>query len=261
MSKPQDIDHARQQDLPERSKASLGSGPPSSTVEEEIVALAQELQPSPPDVGGCEARSRGSLDQHPMILNKEEEDMLTGGMPAPSASNTQHAQYQEPASAPPPDHSLPELPLPVPATQPDPPQSPQNVPAAGQFYCRELDGTYTLRTTTGIVASCQPGLWKTTKTGYPYFVRGLDAGEVRASSAESEQFWCRVLDGNYTLLTMADFVRGTAAGNEQFYCRELDGMYSLRTVEEIVRTCLPGIWKTPKTGYPFFVCDLGMGGE
>ncbi|KAL8739733.1 MAG: hypothetical protein Q9190_007490 [Brigantiaea leucoxantha] len=40
-----------------------------------------------------------------------------------------------------------------------------------QFWCRELDGSYTLRTTTDIYTSCQPGNWYTAETGYPYFVR------------------------------------------------------------------------------------------
>ncbi|KAL8688550.1 MAG: hypothetical protein Q9218_005568, partial [Villophora microphyllina] len=36
--------------------------------EEEAIALAHEFRPGPPDVGGREARSRGSLDQQPIIL-------------------------------------------------------------------------------------------------------------------------------------------------------------------------------------------------
>ncbi|KAI4197646.1 MAG: hypothetical protein LQ350_005801 [Teloschistes chrysophthalmus] len=55
----------------------------------------------------------------------------------------------------------------------------QLVPAAAttgqQFYCRELDGSYTLRTTTDIETSCQPGIWQTARTGYPYFVRDKSA--------------------------------------------------------------------------------------
>ncbi|KAL8689710.1 MAG: hypothetical protein Q9218_004673 [Villophora microphyllina] len=51
----------------------------------------------------------------------------------------------------------------------------QLVPATSapgqQFYCRELGGAYSLRTTTDIETSCQPGVWHTAKTGYPYFVR------------------------------------------------------------------------------------------
>lgn len=49
-------------------------------------------------------------------------------------------------------------------------------PAAGQqFYCRELDGSYTLRTVTDIETSCQPGSWHKSSTGYPYFVRSAPA--------------------------------------------------------------------------------------
>ncbi|KAL9587259.1 MAG: hypothetical protein Q9203_003581 [Teloschistes exilis] len=51
----------------------------------------------------------------------------------------------------------------------------QLVPAAAaptqHFYCRELDGSYTLRTRTDIETSCQPGAWHMAKTGWPYFIR------------------------------------------------------------------------------------------
>ena len=40
-----------------------------------------------------------------------------------------------------------------------------------QFYVRELNGAYTLRTMTDIETSCQPGSWYRAQTGYPYFVR------------------------------------------------------------------------------------------
>ncbi|KAL9594998.1 MAG: hypothetical protein Q9179_005157 [Wetmoreana sp. 5 TL-2023] len=49
--------------------------------------------------------------------------------------------------------------------------APANPTASQQFYCRELDGTYTLRTVTDIETSCQPGSWQTAVSGYPYFVR------------------------------------------------------------------------------------------
>ncbi|KAI4251704.1 MAG: hypothetical protein LQ352_004692 [Teloschistes flavicans] len=52
---------------------------------------------------------------------------------------------------------------------------PASATAAQQFYCRELDGSYTLRTTTDIETSCQPGVWQTAKSGYPYFVRSKPA--------------------------------------------------------------------------------------
>ncbi|KAL8687263.1 MAG: hypothetical protein Q9224_005203 [Gallowayella concinna] len=48
---------------------------------------------------------------------------------------------------------------------------PGNPGAGQQFYCRELDGSYTLRTMTDIGNSCQPGTWKTAPTGFPYFIR------------------------------------------------------------------------------------------
>ncbi|KAL8712374.1 MAG: hypothetical protein Q9225_006951 [Loekoesia sp. 1 TL-2023] len=48
---------------------------------------------------------------------------------------------------------------------------PANPTASQQFYCRELDGTYTLRTMTDIETSCQPGSWHKAQTGFPYFIR------------------------------------------------------------------------------------------
>ncbi|KAL8910402.1 MAG: hypothetical protein Q9171_004311 [Xanthocarpia ochracea] len=55
-------------------------------------------------------------------------------------------------------------------------QTPMNLvpanPGAGQqFWCKEPNGVYTLRTMTDIETSCQPGSWHTASTGYPYFVR------------------------------------------------------------------------------------------
>jgi hypothetical protein len=45
-------------------------------------------------------------------------------------------------------------------------------PEAGQqWWCRELDQTYTLRTTTDIMENLQPGYWAQASGGYPYFVR------------------------------------------------------------------------------------------
>ena len=40
-----------------------------------------------------------------------------------------------------------------------------------QFYCRELDGTYTLRTTNEIMNDLQPGKWERGESGYPFFIR------------------------------------------------------------------------------------------
>jgi hypothetical protein len=40
-----------------------------------------------------------------------------------------------------------------------------------QFWCRELDRSYTLRTMTDIMGNCQPGEWRESESGYPYFIR------------------------------------------------------------------------------------------
>ncbi|KAL8640834.1 MAG: hypothetical protein Q9228_002293 [Teloschistes exilis] len=76
MSRPQDIYfdyNARQQHLREQARAPSRRPrrrwPPSPSAEEEAVALAYELRPGPPDAGGREARSRGSLDQNPIIID------------------------------------------------------------------------------------------------------------------------------------------------------------------------------------------------
>ncbi|KAK2748505.1 hypothetical protein FQN57_000638 [Myotisia sp. PD_48] len=46
-------------------------------------------------------------------------------------------------------------------------------PAEGQqWWCREVDGSYTLRTTTDIMDNLYPsGRWDYSPAGYPYFVR------------------------------------------------------------------------------------------
>lgn len=54
----------------------------------------------------------------------------------------------------------------APAPAPAPP-----APKPQQFYCRELDGSYTLRTTTEIMQTLQPGHWTHAPSGYPYWVR------------------------------------------------------------------------------------------
>lgn len=41
--------------------------------------------------------------------------------------------------------------------------------APHQFYCRELDGGYTLRTREEIAS--MPGEWATSTAGFPYYVR------------------------------------------------------------------------------------------
>ncbi|GAD93562.1 predicted protein [Paecilomyces variotii No. 5] len=40
-----------------------------------------------------------------------------------------------------------------------------------QWWVRELDGSFTLRTTNDIMENCQPGRWAYASAGYPYFVR------------------------------------------------------------------------------------------
>ncbi|KAI4193592.1 MAG: hypothetical protein LQ346_003871 [Caloplaca aetnensis] len=76
MSRPQDVYfdyNARQQNLRERARAPSSRPrkrwPPFPSVEDEVVSLSHELRPGPPDAGGAEAHSRGSLDQQPLILD------------------------------------------------------------------------------------------------------------------------------------------------------------------------------------------------
>ncbi|KAL8661302.1 MAG: hypothetical protein Q9202_005727 [Teloschistes flavicans] len=78
MSRPQDIYfdyNARQQHLRRQSRAPSRRPrrhwPPSPSAEEETIALAHEFRPGPPDAGGREARSRGSVDQNPIIIDVE----------------------------------------------------------------------------------------------------------------------------------------------------------------------------------------------
>ncbi|KAL9631765.1 MAG: hypothetical protein Q9204_004082 [Flavoplaca sp. TL-2023a] len=52
---------------------------------------------------------------------------------------------------------------------------PANPGASQQFWCKELNDCYTLRTMTDIETSCQPGSWHTSSVGYPYFVRSKPA--------------------------------------------------------------------------------------
>ncbi|KAL8806066.1 MAG: hypothetical protein Q9182_001598 [Xanthomendoza sp. 2 TL-2023] len=76
MSRPQDVDldyNARQQLLSGRARAPSQAPkrrrPPFPRAEDESTSLAREFMPGPPDIGGREARSRGSLDQKPLILD------------------------------------------------------------------------------------------------------------------------------------------------------------------------------------------------
>ncbi|KAL8702922.1 MAG: hypothetical protein Q9201_003902 [Fulgogasparrea decipioides] len=76
MSRPQDLYfdyNARQQHLRERDRAPSRRPkrrwPPPPSAEDESTSLAHEFRPGPPDVGGEEARSRGSLDQQPIIID------------------------------------------------------------------------------------------------------------------------------------------------------------------------------------------------
>ncbi|KAL8754305.1 MAG: hypothetical protein Q9199_004449 [Rusavskia elegans] len=78
MSRPQDVYfdyNARQQYLRNRSRAPSPRPkirwPPLPRVEDEAISLAQEFKPGPPDAGGREARSRGALDQQPIILDAD----------------------------------------------------------------------------------------------------------------------------------------------------------------------------------------------
>lgn len=47
--------------------------------------------------------------------------------------------------------------------------------AEQQFWCRELNGSYNLRTTTECMTTLQPGEWAQSSAGVPYFVRKAPA--------------------------------------------------------------------------------------
>ena len=86
MSRPQDIYydyHARQQHLRDRATAPSRQPkkrwPPAPRAEEEITSLSHEYKPALPDISGDEARSRGSIDQQPIIMDVE--------MPIPSSTS------------------------------------------------------------------------------------------------------------------------------------------------------------------------------
>ena len=40
-----------------------------------------------------------------------------------------------------------------------------------EFYCRELDGSWSLRNMNAIMKECQPGFWQTSPSGWPVFYR------------------------------------------------------------------------------------------
>lgn len=72
------------------------------------------------------------------------------------------------------------VPQPVPVAhqmfyQPVEPAKPEAPKITGdpkqEFYCRELDGSWTLRNMGAIVKECQPGFWQSSKSGYPVFYR------------------------------------------------------------------------------------------
>lgn len=48
---------------------------------------------------------------------------------------------------------------------------PYNPSPEQQFWCRELDTSYTLRTSKDITENLQPGFWQYAEGGYPYWVR------------------------------------------------------------------------------------------
>ena len=39
---------------------------------------------------------------------------------------------------------------------------------------------------------------------------------------------------------------------QQFWCRELNGVWSLRTCDDIMKNAQPGDWRDSKSGYPVF---------
>ncbi|KAL8780640.1 MAG: hypothetical protein Q9213_006376 [Squamulea squamosa] len=91
MSRPQDIYfdyNARQQYLRDQARAPSRRPrkrwPPLPKAEDEVISLAQEFKPGPPDAGGREARSRGALDQQPIILDADPQIPRTKPPPPPS---------------------------------------------------------------------------------------------------------------------------------------------------------------------------------
>ncbi|KAL8670049.1 MAG: hypothetical protein Q9168_005395 [Polycauliona sp. 1 TL-2023] len=100
MSRPQDVYfdyNARQQYLRDRSRAPSRRPkrrwPPLPRAEDEIIALAQEFKPGPPDVGGKEARSRGALDQQPIILDADPHALPP--RPPPSSRPSREKEHRQ----------------------------------------------------------------------------------------------------------------------------------------------------------------------
>lgn len=48
---------------------------------------------------------------------------------------------------------------------------PQNASPDNEYFCRELDGTWTVRTVNTIMNHLNPGQWAYSTTGYPYWIR------------------------------------------------------------------------------------------
>lgn len=48
---------------------------------------------------------------------------------------------------------------------------PQDASPDNEYFCRELDGTWTVRTVNTIMNSLNPGQWAYATTGYPYWIR------------------------------------------------------------------------------------------
>ncbi|KAL8996049.1 MAG: hypothetical protein Q9169_004361 [Polycauliona sp. 2 TL-2023] len=101
MSRPQDVYfdyNARQQYLRERSRAPSRRPkrrwPPLPRAEDEAIALAQEFRPHPPDVGGREARSRGVLDQQPIILDVDPQPQSARPPPSSRPSREKEIRHR-----------------------------------------------------------------------------------------------------------------------------------------------------------------------
>ena len=80
--------------------------------------------------------------------------------PAMIAQPVYHGQhtivYQQPAQA-------------VEPAKPEEPKLTGN--PAQEFYCREFDGSWSLRTATAIEKECRPGFWQSSESGFPVFYR------------------------------------------------------------------------------------------
>ncbi|KAL8850356.1 MAG: hypothetical protein Q9221_004676 [Calogaya cf. arnoldii] len=101
MSRPQDVYfdyNARQQYLRERSRAPSQRPkrrwPPLPKAEDETISLAHEFKPGPPDAGGREARSRGALDQQPIILDADPQLRPTRPPSLPRSSREKETKHR-----------------------------------------------------------------------------------------------------------------------------------------------------------------------